>query len=64
MKPLNQCQIFYMTRIIKTTQGVASFVQTEEFADEVDAEVGENAENKEIKINEVKIENIKWKQKA
>ena len=53
-----------MTRIIKTTQGVASFVQTEEFADEVDAEVGENAENKEIKINELKIENIKWKQKA
>jgi len=52
-----------MTRIIKTTQGVASFVQTEEFADEADAEVGENAEIKEIKINELKIENIKWKQK-
>ena len=64
MKPLSRCQIFCMTRIIKTTQGVASFVQTEEFADEVDAEVGENAENKEIKINELKIENIKWKQKA
>ncbi len=64
MKHLNRCQIFYMTRIIKTTQGVASFVQTEEFADEADAEVGENAEIKEIKINELKIENIKWKQKA
>ena len=64
MKHLNRCQIFYMTRIIKTTQGVASFVQTEEFADEVDAEVGENAEIKKIKINELKIEFIKWKQKT
>ena len=53
-----------MTRIIKTTQGVASFVQTEEFADEADAEIGENPETKDIKIYEVKIENIKWKQKA
>tara|TARA_R100001594_G_scaffold74690_2_gene109411 strand:+ start:213 stop:377 length:165 start_codon:yes stop_codon:yes gene_type:complete len=52
-----------MTRIIKTTQGNASFVQTEEFADETDAEIGENPEIKQIKINEVKIENIKWKQK-
>ena len=52
-----------MTRIIKTTQGVASFVQTEEFADEANAEVGEYPEVKEIKIDEVKIENIKWKQK-
>ena len=52
-----------MIRIIKTTQGTASFLQTEEFADENDAEVGENPEVKEIKINEVKIENIKWKQK-
>ena len=64
MKHLNQCLIFYMIRIIKTTQGTASFLQTEEFADENDAEVGENPEVKEIKINEVKIENIKWKQKA
>ena len=63
MKHLVQCLIFFMTRIIKTTQGTAAFVQTEEFADEVDAEVGENAEIKEIKINELKIENIKWKQK-
>ena len=53
-----------MIRIIKTTQGTASFLQTEEIADENDAEVGENPEVKEIKINEVKIENIKWKQKA
>ena len=52
-----------MTRIIKTTQGTAAFVQTEEFADEADAEVGDNPENKDFKINEVKIENIKWKQK-
>ena len=64
MKPLNQCQIFYMTRIIKTTQGVASFVQTEEFEDEDKAEVGENPDTKEIKISEVKIESIKWKQKT
>ena len=63
MKHLNRCQIFYMTRIIKTTQGNASFVQTEEFADEAEAEVGENPEIKKTKINEVKIENIKWKKK-
>jgi len=52
-----------MTKIIKTTQGTAAFVQTEEFTDEADAEVGDNPENKDFKINEVKIENIKWKQK-
>ena len=52
-----------MIRIIKTTQGTASFVQTEEFADEAEAEVGENPEIKKTKINEVKIENIKWKKK-
>ena len=52
-----------MTRIIKTTQGKASFLQTEEFADEVAAEVGDNPETKDIKIDEIKIENIKWKQK-
>ncbi len=63
MRHLNRCQIFFMTRIIKTTQGVASFIQTEEFADEADAEIGENPEIKKTKINEVKIENIKWKQK-
>ena len=63
MKHLVQCLIFFMTRIIKTTQGVASFVQTEEFADEAEAEVGENPEIKKTKINEVKIENIKWKKK-
>ena len=64
MKHLNQCQIFCMTRIIKTTQGTASFLQTEEFADEADAEVGDNPETKEFKIEEIKIENIKWKQKT
>jgi hypothetical protein len=52
-----------MTKIIKTTQGTASFVQTEEFADEVDAEVGEKPEVSKVNINEIKIENIKWKQK-
>ena len=64
MKHLNQCLIFYMIRIIKTTQGTASFLQTEEFANEDAAEVGDNPEVKDIKINEVKIENIKWKQKT
>ena len=39
-----------MTRIIKTTQGTAAFVQTEEFADEADAGVGDNPETKEFKI--------------
>ena len=63
MRHLNQCLIFCMTRIIKTTQGKASFLQTEEFADEVAAEVGDNPETKDIKIDEIKIENIKWKQK-
>ena len=53
-----------MIRIIKTTQGTASFLQTEEFADEDAAEVGDNPEVKDIKINEFKIENIKWKQKT
>ena len=53
-----------MTRIIKTTQGTASFLQIEEFANEDAAEVGDNPEVKDIKINEVKIENIKWKQKT
>ena len=52
-----------MTRIIKTTQGTASFLQTEEFADEADAEVGDNPVNKEFKIDEIKIEFVKWKQK-
>jgi len=52
-----------MTRIIKTTQGTAAFVQTEQFADEADAEVGDNPEIKDFKIDEIKIENIKWKQK-
>ena len=52
-----------MTRIIKTTQGTASYVQTEEFADEAEAEVGDKPENNEIIIDEIKIENIKWKQK-
>ena len=52
-----------MTKIIKTTQGTASFVQTEEFADEADAEVGDKPEVKNFNINEIKIENIKWKQK-
>ena len=52
-----------MTKIIKRTEGEASFVKTEEFADEADAEVGDKSENLEIKIDEIKIENIKWKQK-
>jgi len=52
-----------MTKIIKTTQGTASFVQTEEFADEADAEAGDKPEISKVNINEVKIENIKWKQK-
>ena len=52
-----------MTRIIKTTEGTASYVQTEEFADEADAEVGDNPVKENFEINEIKIENIKWKQK-
>ena len=52
-----------MTRIIKTTQGEASFVKTEEFADEADADVGDNPVKENFEINEIKIENIKWKQK-
>ena len=43
--------------------GTASFLQIEEFADEADAEVGDNPDTKEFKIDEIKIENIKWKQK-
>ena len=52
-----------MTKIIKTTTGTASFVQTEEFVVEADAQVGEQPETREFKIGEIKIENIKWKQK-
>ena len=52
-----------MTRIIKTTQGTASFLQTEEFVDEIDAELGDNPDTTVCKIDEIKIENIKWKQK-
>lgn len=52
-----------MTKIIKTTTGTAAFVQTEEFADEADAEVGEKPVENKVNIYEIKIENIKWKQK-
>lgn len=63
MKHLNQYLIFFMTKIIKITEGTASFLQTEVFANEADAQVGEEPETREFKINEIKIENTKWKQK-
>jgi len=52
-----------MTRIIKRTEGEAYFVKTEEFEDEADAEVGDNPVKENFEIDEIKIENIKWKQK-
>jgi len=50
-----------MSKIIKTTSGEASFVMIEKFEDETKAQEGSEPVSSEVKIEEVKIENTKWK---
>ena len=52
-----------MTNIIKTTQGEASFRLREEFVDQDKAGEGKNPLDSEVIIDELKIENIKYKLK-
>ena len=52
-----------MSNIIKTTQGEASFTLKEEFLDEDKAIQGKEPINSEAFIDELKIENIKYKLK-
>lgn len=50
-----------MSKIIKTTSGEAAFVLVEKFEDETKAQQGSDPVSSEVKIEEVKIENTKWK---
>ena len=52
-----------MTNIIKTTQGEASFRLKEEFISEDQAIKGKEPIDSEVLIDELKIENIKYKLK-
>jgi hypothetical protein len=52
-----------MTNIIKTTQGEASFRLREEFVDQKKAGEGKEPLDSEVLIDELKIENIKYKLK-
>ncbi len=52
-----------MTNIIKTTQGEASFRLKEEFISEDQAIKGKEPLDSEVVIDELKIENIKYKLK-
>jgi hypothetical protein len=52
-----------MSNIIKTTQGEASFRLKEEFLNEDKAIKGKEPINSEVVIDELKIENIKYKLK-
>ena len=52
-----------MTNIIKTTQGEASFRLREEFVDQDKAGEGKEPLDSEVIIDELKIENIKYKLK-
>ena len=52
-----------MTNIIKTTQGEASFRLKEEFDDQDKAGKGKDPLDSEVIIDELKIENIKYKLK-
>ncbi len=52
-----------MTNIIKTTQGEASFRLKEEFENEDKAIQGKEPLDSEVLIDELKIENIKYKLK-
>jgi len=52
-----------MTNIIKTTQGEASFRLKEEFENEDKAIKGKEPLDSEVLIDELKVENIKYKLK-
>ena len=52
-----------MTNIIKTTQGEAAFRLREEFVDQDKAGEGKEPLDSEVIIDELKIENIKYKLK-
>jgi hypothetical protein len=52
-----------MSNIIKTTQGEASFRLKEEFLNEDKAIKGKEPINSEVVIDDLKIENIKYKLK-
>ena len=52
-----------MSNIIKTTQGEASFRLREEFVDQDKAGKGKDPLDSEVIIDELKIENIKYKLK-
>jgi len=51
------------SRIIKTTEGEAAFRLKEEFENEDKAIKGKEPIDSEVKIDELKIENIKYKLK-
>ena len=52
-----------MTKIIKTTQGEAQFLIKEEYPDENAAIAGKEPTTQEADIQELKIENVKYKLK-
>jgi len=52
-----------MSKIIKTTQGEAHFVVKEEYPDENAAIAGKDPTTQEADIQELKIENVKYKLK-
>ena len=52
-----------MSNIIKTTQGEAAFRLREEFVDQEKAGQGKEPLDSEVIIDELKIENIKYKLK-
>ena len=52
-----------MSKIIKTTQGEAHFVVKEEYPDENAAIAGKEPTTQEADIQELKIENVKYKLK-
>ena len=52
-----------MQKIIKTTTGEANFVMEEFFEDKEKAEKGIDPVSQEVKNIEIKIDNIKWREK-
>ena len=52
-----------MSNIIKTTQGEVQFRMKEEFTDEDKAIKGKEPIDSQVEINDLKIENIKYKLK-
>ena len=52
-----------MSKIIKTTQGQADFVVKEEYPNENAAIAGKEPTTSEAEIDELKIENVKYKLK-